>query len=39
MQHQIPGAFSTWLAYVNVDDVKASTARAQSLGASHARCD
>ena len=28
-----PGAPSAWLAYVDVDDVKASTAKAKSLGA------
>lgn len=33
MQHPVPGAPSAWLAYVNVDDVKASTERAVSLGA------
>ena len=33
MKHPIAGAPSAWLAYVVVDDVKASTERAQSLGA------
>jgi predicted enzyme related to lactoylglutathione lyase len=33
MKHPIPGAPSTWLAYVLVDDVKAATAKAKSLGA------
>ena len=33
MQHPVPGAPSMWLAYVNVDDVEASTQKAQSLGA------
>ena len=33
MQHPMPGAPSMWLAYVNVDDIKASTAKAKSLGA------
>lgn len=33
MKHPVPGAPSSWLAYVIVDDVKASTARAKSLGA------
>src|SRR3970282_1150615 len=33
MQNLMPGAPSTWLAYVSVDDVKASTAKARSLGA------
>lgn len=33
MKHPIPGAPSSWLAYVIVDDVKASTEKATSLGA------
>ena len=33
MQHPVPGAPSMWLSYVNVDDIKASTAKAKSLGA------
>jgi predicted enzyme related to lactoylglutathione lyase len=33
MKHPVPGAPSTWLAYVLVSDVKASTAKAKSLGA------
>jgi predicted enzyme related to lactoylglutathione lyase len=33
MQHPMPGAPSSWLAYVEVDDVKASTEKARSLGA------
>lgn len=33
MQHPMPGAPSSWLAYVLVDDVKASTEKAKSLGA------
>lgn len=33
MKQLIPNAPSAWLAYVNVDDVKAATAKAQSLGA------
>ena len=33
MKHPIPGAPSTWLAYVLVDDVKVATAKAKSLGA------
>lgn len=33
MKQMMPGAPSSWLAYVIVDDVKAATARAQSLGA------
>ncbi len=33
MKHPMPGAPSSWLAYVQVDDVKAATAKARSLGA------
>jgi predicted enzyme related to lactoylglutathione lyase len=33
MKQLIPGAGSAWLAYVGVDDIKASTKKAQSLGA------
>ena len=33
MKHPIPGAPSTWLLYIAVDDVHASTKKAQSLGA------
>jgi predicted enzyme related to lactoylglutathione lyase len=33
MKHPMPGAPSAWLAYVNVDDIKAATATAASLGA------
>ena len=33
MQHPVPGAPSTWLAYVSVDDIKAATEKARSLGA------
>jgi len=33
MQHPVPGAPSAWLAYVEVDDIAASTAKAKSLGA------
>jgi uncharacterized protein len=33
MTHPMPGAPSMWLAYVDVDDVKAATAKAKSLGA------
>ena len=33
MKQLSPGATSTWLAYVNVDDIKAATAKAKSLGA------
>ncbi len=37
MRHPVPGAPSMWLAYVNVDDVEASTKKAQSLGATVVR--
>lgn len=33
MQQRVPGAPSSWLAYVLVDDVASSTAKAKSLGA------
>ena len=33
MKHPVPGAPSMWLAYVLVDDIKAATDKAQSLGA------
>jgi uncharacterized protein len=33
MKHPMPGAPSAWLAYVQVDDVAASTQKAKSLGA------
>lgn len=33
MQHPVPGAPSHWLAYVGVEDVATTTARAKSLGA------
>ena len=33
MKHPIRGAPSAWLAYVLVDDVKAATSKAKSLGA------
>src|SRR5882762_5173483 len=33
MKHPMPGAPSSWLAYVNVDDIRAATATAKSLGA------
>jgi hypothetical protein len=33
MQQMQPGAPSSWLAYVLVDDIKASTEKAKSLGA------
>jgi uncharacterized protein len=31
-QQMAPGAPSSWLAYVNVDDIKAATEKAKSLG-------
>jgi uncharacterized protein len=33
MKQMIPGAASSWLAYVQVDDIAAATAKAKSLGA------
>ena len=33
MKHPVPGAPSMWLAYVEVEDIKAATAKAKSLGA------
>jgi predicted enzyme related to lactoylglutathione lyase len=33
MKHPMPGAPSSWLAYVGVDDIAAATAKAKSLGA------
>ena len=33
MTHPVPGAPSAWLSYVQVDDVRASTDKAKSLGA------
>lgn len=33
MKHPMPGAPSAWLAYVNVDNIKAATDKAKSLGA------
>ena len=33
MQHPVPGAPSAWLPYVEVDDIKAATKKAGSLGA------
>jgi hypothetical protein len=33
MKHPVPGAPSLWLAYVEVDDIKAATEKARSLGA------
>ena len=33
MQQPMPGAPSAWLSYVQVDDIRAATAKARSLGA------
>ena len=33
MKQKIPGAPSSWLAYVQVDDIRAATDKAKSLGA------
>ena len=33
MKHPVPGAPSFWLAYVAVDDINSSTAKAKALGA------
>ena len=33
MKHPMPGAPSMWLPYVGVQDIKAATAKAKSLGA------
>jgi len=33
MKHPVPGAPSTWLPYVLVDDIHAATSKAKSLGA------
>ncbi len=33
MKHPVPGAPSSWLAYVEVDDIGASTKKAKDLGA------
>jgi len=33
LKHPVPGAPSAWLAYVEVDDVKAASEKARSLGA------
>jgi len=33
MKQMIPGAPSSWLAYVQVDDIRAATDKAKSLGA------
>ena len=33
MKHPVPGAPSSWLAYVGVDDIHAATEKARKLGA------
>jgi predicted enzyme related to lactoylglutathione lyase len=33
LKHPVPGAPSSWLAYIDVEDIKASTEKARSLGA------
>lgn len=33
MKHPVPGAPSAWLAYVEVEDIKAAAAKAKGLGA------
>lgn len=37
MTHPMPGAPSTWLAYVLVDDIEAATRKARALGATIAK--
>ncbi len=37
MKHPMPGAASAWLAYVLVDDVRATLEKARSLGATVAK--
>ena len=37
MQHPMPGEPSTWLPYVQVDDIVAATEKAKSLGATIVR--
>jgi predicted enzyme related to lactoylglutathione lyase len=37
MQQMIPGAPSAWLAYIQVDDIHASTQQAKALGATIAK--
>jgi predicted enzyme related to lactoylglutathione lyase len=37
MKHPMPGAPSAWLAYVLVEDVRAATEKARSLGATIAK--
>ena len=37
LKHPMPGAPSMWLAYVQVDDIRAATDKAKSLGAKIAK--
>ena len=37
MKNPMPNARSMWVAYVNVDDLRAATAKAKSLGATVVR--
>jgi predicted enzyme related to lactoylglutathione lyase len=37
MKHPMPGAPSTWLAYVLVDDIEAATSKVASLGGTVAK--
>ena len=37
MKHPVPGMPSSWLAYVDVDDLRAATEKARSLGATIVR--
>src|SRR5262249_57134499 len=37
LKHPMPGAPSTWLAYVEVDDIAAATQKAKALGAQIAK--
>jgi hypothetical protein len=37
MKHPMAGAPSTWLAYVDVDDIRAATDEARALGATIAK--
>jgi len=39
MQHPVAGAASQWLAYVDVPDLAAATARARALGAEVIQAD
>jgi len=37
MKQPVPGAPSTWLAYVNVEDIEAATKKARTLGGTVAK--